>query len=244
MRTLAARGVFLLALSLALCRPGGASAPEHRPTTVMPVPQEASWWHQRHERILERIRHQPVELVFLGDSIIQGWEDEGRRVWDRYYTDGRALNLGFDSDRVEHLLWRLEQGELEGLAPKVAIVLIGTNNAGQRRDRPEDTAEGIRTLVSTLRTKLPKTKVLLLAIFPRGATPQDPFRTLNDAVTEQIARLADHRQVFFLDLRSLYLDPEGRVRRDLMPDLLHPNEEGYRRWAVGMEGTLKQLLKE
>jgi beta-glucosidase len=111
----------------------------------------------------------------IGDSITQGWADEGGRIWDAYYGRRRAVNLGFNGDRTEHVLWRLDHGEVEGIAPKLAVVMIGTNNTGVRHDPPEETAAGIQAILAILRTRLPGTKILLLDVFPRSPSAIDPF---------------------------------------------------------------------
>ncbi len=211
---------------------------------IVPAPQTAGWWMPQHERNVARVRQGQVDLLMIGDSITQGWNDEGRRVWERYYGHRRAVNLGFNSDRTEQVLWRLQHGEIDGIHPKVAVVMIGTNNSGTREDPPEDTAAGVRAIVTLLRVRLPETKILLLGIFPRGATATDSLRRLNGAINDRLRGFADGQHVHYLDLGHLFLDRDGRLKRDLMPDLLHPNEQGYQVWAEGMEAQLKALLGE
>lgn len=127
---------------------------------------------------------------------------------------------------------------------RLAIVMIGTNNATIREDPPEHTAAGIQAILTTVRTRLPETKILLLAIFPRSASADDPLRRVNDAVNERLQALADQRQVFFLNLNRRFLDGEGRLSTEIMPDALHPSALGYRLWAEGMEETIRKLLGE
>jgi len=196
----------------------------------------------RHERTVSRVKQGPVDLLMIGDSITQGWNGEGRQVWERFYASRRAVNLGFSSDRTEQVLWRLQHGEIEGIHPKVAVVMIGTNNSGGRHDPPEETAAGVQAIVMQIRAKLPETKILLLGIFPRGATATDPLRRMNGLINDRLRGLADGRHLFYLDLSHVFLDQEESVRRDLMPDLLHPNEQGYQLWAEAMEPQLKVLL--
>ena len=217
---------------------------DRKQAAVVPVPQTAPWWTTRHEQILERIRQGKVDLLLIGDSITHGWEDVGRRIWDAHYGHRRAVNLGFGGDRTEHVLWRLDHGELEGITPKLAVVMIGTNNTGARQDPPEETAAGIRAILTTLRTRLPLTKVLLLGIFPRSASADDPLRRLNVAINDHLRTFADNQQVFFLDLSRHFLDDQERLSQNLMPDYLHPNERGYQVWADGMEDRIRILLDE
>lgn len=211
---------------------------------ITPAPQVGDWWVSRHEAALTRVREGAVDLVLIGDSIMQGWNGQGQRVWAQYYERRRALNLGFSSDRTEHVLWRLQHGEIDGIHPKVAVVMIGTNNTGSRKDAPEDTAAGVQAIVTLLRTKLPDTKILLLGIFPRGATATDALRRVNAAINDRLREMADGRDVVYQDLGRVFVDAEGRLDDRLMPDLLHPNEAGYRVWAEGMEPHLKALMGE
>ena len=211
---------------------------------IVPAPQTADWWMPQHERNLARVRQGSVDLLMIGDSITQGWSDEGRRVWERYYAHRRAVNLGFNSDRTEQVLWRLQHGEIDGLHPKAAVVMIGTNNSGTREDPPEETAAGVKAIVTLLRARLPETKILLLGIFPRGSTANDSLRRLNSTINDRLRGFADGQHIHYLDFTHLFLDRDGRLKRDLMPDLLHPNEQGYRVWAEGMEAQLKTLLGE
>jgi beta-glucosidase len=211
---------------------------------IVPAPQTADWWMPQHERNVTRVRQGQVDLLMIGDSITQGWGDEGRAVWERYYAHRRAVNLGFNSDRTEQVLWRLQHGEIDGIHPKAAMVMIGTNNSGTRKDPPEETAAGVQAIVTLLRARLPETKILLLGIFPRGATATDSLRLVNGSINARLRGFADGQHLFYLDLGHLFLDRDGRLKRDLMPDLLHPNEQGYRLWAEGMEPQLKALLGE
>ena len=236
--------IFVVALGMAVALLSLTQALDRRPAAVVPTPQTESWWTARHEHALARIRQGEVDLLLIGDSITQGWADEGRRIWDEYYGHRRAVNLGFNSDRTEHVLWRLDHGEIEGIAPKLAVVMIGTNNTGARHDPPGETAAGIQAILTTLRTRLPGTKILVLGLFPRGASVDDPLRRLNQAINDRVRAYADNQQIFFLDLSRHFLDDRGRLSQDLMPDYLHPNERGYQVWANGMEEMIKTLLGE
>jgi beta-glucosidase len=241
-RTVRSSSVFLLfVLSSVLIFPAAtALAVDREVPAIVPAPQTADWWMPQHERNVARVRQGSVDLLMIGDSITQGWGDEGRRVWERYYGRRRAVNLGFNSDRTEQVLWRLQHGEIDGIHPKTAVVLIGTNNSGTRKDPPEETAAGVQAIVTLLRARLPETKILLLGIFPRGATSSDSIRRVNESINARLHGFADGQHVHYLDLGHLFLDRDGRLKQNLMPDLLHPNEQGYRVWAEGMEAQLKE----
>lgn len=233
---------FLLGVAFLSIWPASVSAEQIKAT--IPAPQTAPWWSTRHARAVARTQQGPVDLLFIGDSITQGWEEEGRRVWDAFYGRRRAVNLGFNSDQTDNVLWRLDHGEIDGITPKLAVVMIGTNNTTMREDPPEQTAAGIQAILTTLHTRLPQTKILLLALFPRGASSDDPHRLVNQAVNERLRTFADQRHVFFLDLGPRFLDKAGRLSEEVMPDALHPSERGYRLWAEAMEHLVKTLLVE
>ena len=156
----------LIALApLALVLP--AVAQEGKPNdAVVPVPREGGWV-KRHESFNERVKKGNVDLIFIGDSITQGWEGAGKKVWEEFYGKRNAVNLGIGGDRTQHVLWRLENGNIEGIKPKLAVLMIGTNNSGSNSS--EQIAAGVTAIVEKLRKELPETKVLVLGIFPRGA---------------------------------------------------------------------------
>ena len=165
----------------------------------------------------------------------------GKEVWQKFYAKRNAVNLGIGGDQTQQVLWRLENGNIDGIQPKLAVVMIGTNNVGCRN--PQEIAAGVRAVVEKLRAKLPKTKVLLLAIFPRGANTQDRS-PVNSKVNPLIAKLADDKDVFFLDIGPKFFDQDGTLPKDIMPDFLHPNAKGYEMWAEAMEPMVKKLMGE
>jgi lysophospholipase L1-like esterase len=230
---------------------GGIACPDYRTESVTPHPLEQvwsmDWWIPRHEDKLAKVRElaaarQPVDLVFIGDSITHNWEKDGKAVWARHYAQYNALDLGFGGDHTENVLWRLEHGEIDGIRPKVAVVMIGTNNTGDRLEDPRSTAAGIRRILDEIRHRQPDTRILLLAVFPRDEQPTSALRRLNDRVNAIISGYADGEHVFFLDMARYLTNADGTLSRDVMPDLLHPNEKGYEIWARQMEPTLLQLL--
>ncbi len=203
------------------------------------------WWMPRHEQKLkEKAEMKEVDLLMIGDSITHGWEGRGKKVWDKYYAKRNALNLGFSGDRTEQVLWRFDHGEIDDIAPKAAVVMIGTNNTGHRQDDPDETAAGVKAIVDQLGEKLPEMKVLVLAIFPRGAKADDGLRKINDAINERLSKLADNKRVFYLDISDKFLEEDGTLPKSIMPDLLHPNEEGYEIWAKAMEPLVAKLMGE
>lgn len=223
-------------------------------TAVTPAYRsEPAWWMQRHQGVLDRIKEGNPEVIFIGDSITHGWENKGKTVWEPFYGTRNAANMGFSGDRTEHVLWRLHNGEIDGISPRLAVLMIGTNNAARDQYTPEQIAEGIRAILCTLRTELPQTKILVLAIFPRGSDEQrkdktqdaayNPLWAKNDQVNQMISKFADGRMIHYLDINKAFLNDQGVLTRDVMPDLLHPEEKGYAIWAEAMEPTLAKLLK-
>ncbi len=203
------------------------------------------WWMPRHEaKLKEKATMDRVDLLMVGDSITHGWEDGGKASWDNYYAKRNALNIGFSGDRTEHVVWRLQNGAVEGISPKLAVIMIGTNNTGHRQDRPAYTAAGIQMIIDELQNRLPETKILLLAVFPRGATFDDPLRKINRGVNGIISQFADDERVFFLDINDKFLTDDGELPKSVMPDLLHPNAEGYAIWADAMEKSIMTLMGE
>lgn len=202
------------------------------------------WWEPRHQEKLKEEGREGAKLLFIGNSITHGWENTGKEIWDEYYKAHGAFNLGFSGDRTENVLWRLQHGEVNGIDPELAILMIGTNNTGHRQDSPDCTAKGIEMILDELEKRLPDTEVLLLAIFPREASPDGELRRLNYRINEKIEGLADGERVHFLNINDTFLDENGVLSEEIMPDLLHPNEHGYQLWAEAMEPTLNELLEK
>ncbi len=241
-----ARLAALLAALLACAPVAGLAAPKAVTPEVQKDGWAQSWWMPRHQQKLEEARQRQgkVDLLMIGDSITQGWEGGGKKVWEEFYAKRNAFNIGFSGDRTEQVVWRLQNGEVEGISPRLVVVMIGTNNTGHRADKADETAAGVKMILDEIKARMPKAKVLLLAIFPRGEKPTDKGRVLNDAINKLIATLADNKRVFFLDVGPKFLQPDGTLPKDLMPDFLHPNETGYRIWAETMEPMIAKLMGE
>ncbi len=233
---------FALAALIALAAASATSVAQDKPNdAVVPVPRDGNWM-KRHDSFNERVKKGNVDLLLIGDSITQGWEGSGKAAWEKYYTPRNAVNLGIGGDRTQHVLWRLDNGNIEGLAPKAAVLMIGTNNSGTNSSA--QIAEGVEAIVKKLRTKLPKTKILVLAIFPRGADANDAKRKINIGANEKIAKLADGEMVHYLDISGKFLNEDGTLSKEVMPDLLHLNEKSYATWATAIEPKVKELMGE
>ncbi|MGD0388047.1 MAG: platelet-activating factor acetylhydrolase IB subunit [Tepidisphaeraceae bacterium] len=194
-----------------------------------------------HESFLLRRSQGPIGVLFLGDSITEGWSGRGKRVWDMYYSKLDAVNFGISGDRTQHVLWRIENGELDGISPKVVVLMIGTNNIiGYPA---EDVLKADELIVQRIHEKLPDAKVLLLGIFPRGASADDPRRAKIKTVNAGLATLDDGNKTRFLDIGSKFLNDDGSLPRPIMPDFLHPAAAGYQIWADAMAPLLDDMLK-
>jgi lysophospholipase L1-like esterase len=192
-----------------------------------------------HKSFLVIAKKGQVDLLFLGDSITQGWNEN--TVWQRFYGPRHAANFGIGGDRTQHVLWRIQNGELDGIEPKVVVLMIGTNNL--QDDTPAEIAQGIKSIVGELRMRLPKARILLLGVFPRSPKPSSA-RDRIKSINEKIAGLADGTKVQFLDISSAFLNADGTISADVMPDYLHLSLKGYRHWAEAMEPTLWSILDE
>ncbi|MHB9007324.1 MAG: platelet-activating factor acetylhydrolase IB subunit [Limisphaerales bacterium] len=212
-------------------------------SAVEPVPRPDAWWQDRHKAFNQRVAEvgSKARIIFIGDSITQGWEGDGKEVWSKYYAAREAVNLGIGGDRTQHVLWRLDNGNLAGLKPKVAVVMIGTNNSNGEDNTVEQIAEGVTAIVQKLRDRLPETKVLLVAIFPRGENP-NPQRGKLLQINQILQKLGDNQQVFWLDFGHQFVTAEGRIPRELMPDFLHLSPKAYALWAESIEGLVSQIL--
>ena len=205
------------------------------------------WWPAYHRGMLAREKRGETDLVFLGDSITMMWRSQsgyegGTPVWQKYYGRSKAANLGISGDETEHILWRITEGhDLDGLSPKVLVLLIGINNLN-RGDTPEQTAEGIVAIVGYLGKVLPHTKVLLLGVFPCGKSPKHPIRERVRRTNRIISKLADDKQVYYLDIGDKFVEPDGTIESGKLRDLLHLSEKGYEIWAAAMEPYLNDLL--
>lgn len=212
------------------------------PASLKPVQQDAAWavgwWMPRHEEKLAEAkeRGKDVDLLFVGDSITHYW-DEG--LWAEYFGRYNAFNLGFSGDRTEHVLWRIQHGAFKKLAPKVTVLMIGTNNTGQGEGQAAaDTVRGVEAILDEINERLPNTKVILHAVFPRGAKANDRLRLVNDAINEALPAVAKAKGAEYLDINYLFLESDDDLPRNVMPDLLHPNRAGYKLWADGLAPSL------
>lgn len=203
------------------------------PKSVTPAdhfhsPPEIFWQGQ-----LDAKHSQPVDLLFIGDSITQGWVYNGKADWNKYYAP-RAINFGISGDTTQNVLWRFEHLDLHTYHPKVAIILIGTNNTA---DTPEDIATGVKAVVDKTRQTFPDSKVILQSILPNARATEKMA-----AANEIIKTFADGRDVLYLDLAAQF-PPEGDNWKGLLPDKLHLTSAGYDIWTAALYPILSRFVK-
>ncbi len=234
--------IISIVLAVLLCQ---ISFAEGEPQTVVPA-RCNEWWMTRHEEKLQEIKAKKneIDLVLIGDSITHFMDERAPGIVQKTFPGVQHLNLGFSADKTENILWRLQHGEIDGLSPKLTMIMIGTNNTGHRKDPAEITAQGIKLIVEEVQRRMPQTKILLLSIFPRGATAEDELRQLNDKINNQLSSLDDNHTVFCLNINDKFLDEDGGLSKTIMPDLLHPNASGYRVWLDAVKPMVEKLIAE
>lgn len=208
---------------------------------------------QFHESFLKRGKEGPIGVLFLGDSITESWRSVPH-IWEHYFGKYQPANFGYSGDQTQNVIWRLENGELEGITPKVVVLMIGTNNSGQHSG--EQIVDGIKKIIEITRAKVPGVKFLLLAIFPRDARRnRDGLITeaevadagkrvaANNRANELLARLDDGATIRFLNINPAFLGKDGRIPWTIMPDQLHLTPAGYQLWADAIDKPLAEMMK-
>jgi len=249
-RIIHAAFAFAFALLLSPTPPAFAQARECAATQAEPQlsmkTREVSvtWW-KRHAELVARAQAGGFDIMFLGDSITQRWETDGKEVWAKKLAPLGAKPFGISGDRTENLLWRLRWGQLGGKCnPRLVVMMIGTNNTGHRMDAPADIATGVRACIDEIQKRKPDAKILLLAIFPRGADSSDKQRLNNEAANKLIRAFADGQKVFYADIGAVFLTKEGVLEKSVMPDLLHPAAAGYELWADAVIPEIQKILPD
>jgi lysophospholipase L1-like esterase len=193
-----------------------------------------------HQKFVDRAKQGDVDLLFLGDSITEGWT-YNKPDFEKYFGKYKTANVGISGDRTQHVLWRIENGELNfPHPPKVVVLLIGVNNL--TNDPPEKVATGVTNIVHILRNET-NAKVLLLGVFPWGQKADDPKRAKVKALNEIISKLDDGKEIRFLDIGEKFLEADGSMSPEVMKDFLHPTKKGQEIWAEAMLPTLDEMMK-
>jgi lysophospholipase L1-like esterase len=221
---------------------GGRSGP------ALPANQPAPRDDARHKSFLEIAKAGNIGLLFVGDSITDWFSNPfrngaapGLEVWKATFTPYQPANFGIAGDTTQGVLWRMQNGELEGFQARVIVLMLGTNNIN--RNPVDEIVDGDRLIIEEFRKRQPQAKVLLLGIFPRGADPANPYRATIREINAKLATLADSKQVFFMDIGDKFLTPDGRLTTEIMADGLHPTAKGYQIWADAIKDTINRLMQ-
>ena len=211
-------------------------------SAISPISKTADWWWSLHRADKARLASGNTDILFLGNSIMNGWDFTALDIWNERFAPRGAVNLGIGSDRTQHLLWRIKDHDFSAVESKVAVVLIGTNNSNGNDNTAEQIADGIKLIANTLRWYLPDTKVVILSIFPRGAGPSVQ-RTKNQRASELASEIADGQNIIFRDMNHLFLNDDESIKTELMmEDLVHLNLQGYEAWADELDRLLDELI--
>lgn len=211
----------------------------HLNTAIVPAKHNG----KRTDEVMQRAKDAPgdYDVEFIGDSITERWEAAGANVWKEAYGARKCINLGVGGDRTEHVLWRFENGQLDGIKAKVAVLMIGTNNSKKNDNTEADILEGVTAIVNQIRTRQPDTQIILLGIFPRGQTFSVQRGKILQ-VNQALAKLDDGKNIFYIDFGSQLIEKDGSISKSMMKDYLHPGEAGYKVWAAAIKPKLKELL--
>lgn len=206
---------------------------------VAPVSRPDTWWQDRHAACVVGTKIGGFDVAFIGDSITEAWDSSGKAAWDDSFGPMKAANYGFSGDRTQHVLWRLDNGEVIDADPKVVVLMIGTNNIGV--DSPAEISDGVTAIVDRLLAKT-RTKILLLGIFPRAEAADHPLRVKVGETTDLFFNRIENPRVLKLDISSYFIRSDGSLRTLLMPDALHLNENGYVIWAKAILPRVREML--
>jgi lysophospholipase L1-like esterase len=238
------------------------AAPTNPASAAAPAPVDASApipktgnarFFELHEKFLARGKSGPIGVLFLGDSITEGW-GKAPHIWEHYFGKYQPANFGIGGDQTQHVIWRIENGELDGIHPKVVVLMLGTNNSLAHTG--EEIAAADKKIVEMIRAKIPEAKVLLLAIFPRDAR-RNPDGLITEAAIANaakcvaaidranalLAKLDDGVNVRFLNINDKFLGRDGRIPWTIMPDQLHPTAAGYQLWAEAIQPLLTKMMQ-
>ncbi len=228
---------YCLAAGLALGLAVAAGADDKNNPAVKPLNRDIP----RHKEFLKVVAKGEGDVIFIGDSITQGWEG-ARKTWDEAFGAFKPINLGIGGDQTGHVLWRITEGkEIDPINPKLAVIMIGTNNTGGHT--AAQIAGGVKAIVETLQQKKPEMKILVLGVFPRSPKATDKVRDKIKEINTTIAKLADDKKVFYKDIGDKFLEPDGSLDKKIMPDYLHLSQQGYKIWADAVKDDIAKLVK-
>jgi lysophospholipase L1-like esterase len=219
-------------------------APDRPAAKVTRTGEPDAGFMGRHDEYVDKARAGNIDLYMLGDSITDFWQNRHKSNWDAHLGGWKSADFGISGDRTQHVLWRINNGELDGVKPKVIVLLIGTNNLASNtvfaENSVDDTAKGVKAIVDTLKEKQPQAHILLMGVFPRE---DKPLNDKVDALNARISSLDDGRQVKYLNINASFTDSHGKLLKGVMlRDNLHPDDKGYDLWAAAITPLLIEWL--
>jgi len=188
-----------------------------------------------------RVAADSTHLIFDGDSITDYWQKRGQAVWAQRYARFGAFDFGISGDTTGNVMWRLSQGQADGLHPKLIVLMIGTNNM-KFSSTPAEIAAGVKAIISEYQKRCPEAVILLQAIFPRGSQPTDPYRSKIKATNDVLATYADGSKIIYTDFGDKFLDADGTLSPTVMPDYVHPSAKGYLIWADAIQPFIDKYV--
>jgi lysophospholipase L1-like esterase len=240
--------VFIISMSLIAAPVAGA---EHA-SSQQAVPQNNSLFLLAHQMLLAKRKQGVIDVYFLGDSITRRWQatdyPEHQKNWDQNFRGWNAANFGWGGDTTQNVLWRLQHGELDGVNPKVVVLMIGTNNVGKDPPtdggdaRSDDVAHGIRAIVNLIREKSPAARIVLMGITPRNDDGKTTAMPTIDKTNARISQFADGRSVVYLNINKTLADADGKLFEGMTEDGLHLSVKGYQVWADALKPLFSQWL--
>lgn len=201
-------------------------------------------WLQHWHGISEQAHKEAssIDLIFDGASITEGFQSTGKEVWNERYGKLHAFNFGVSGDHTQNVLWRLSRGQVDGLHPRLVAIMVGLNNL--RANTPEEIAEGLKAIVAQYRERCPDAVILLQALLPAGEKPADPLRDKIKAVNALISKQGDGKKVIVVNFGDKFLNPDGTISPEIMPDFEHPSLKGYRIWADAIQPVINTCFPE
>ncbi len=217
-----------------------AAPSAQRATTPVPKTENNNWMPQ-HDAYVALAQKGGIDVLFIGDSLTKCWAREGREVWKARFAPMRAANFGISGDCTQHVLWRMQNGELENIQPKLVVLLIGTNNI-TAQDSPTDIGQAVGAMIGEIHKRSPNTRILLLGVLPRRELASHPDREIVRSVNQVLAQLQNGNTVTFLDIGDKFLQPDGSMTKEVSKDFIHLTDKGYEVFADAIQPTIESLL--
>ena len=214
-----------------------------QPDAIQPVSRTDSNSMLAHAQLIEKAKKGGIDLYFEGDSITRRWGaldyPELLANWKQNFFGWNAADFGWGADQVQNILWRLENGELDGVNPKVVVLLGGTNNVGNRATADEVT-RGLEEIVRVIQAKAPAATIILMGIFPRNDKME--YMPTIESINANLAKMADGRKVRYLNINDKLASADGKLFDGMTKDKLHPTAKAYQLWADALKPVLTELL--